>query len=95
MANVPESYRFGMEISSALKVSQKLKIDVNASFSKNKVINFTEYVDNWSAPYGQVSKFLGETDLSFSPGIVASSRITYSPFKKFYLSFVSSPAQHH
>ena len=89
MANVPESYRFGMEISSALKVSQKLKIDVNASFSKNKVINFTEYVDNWSAPYGQVSEFLGETDLSFSPGIVASSSITYSLFKRFYLSFVS------
>ncbi|MCD4773713.1 MAG: TonB-dependent receptor, partial [Bacteroidales bacterium] len=55
MANVPNSYRTGVEIATGIKFLEKFRWDVNATFSENKIKNFTEYVDNWSSPYLQIS----------------------------------------
>ena len=89
MANVPNSYRAGVELATGIKFCKNIRWDINATFSKNKIKNFTEYVDNWSSPYLQISKGLGETDLSFSPDIIAGSILSYSPVKNLKISFVS------
>lgn len=89
MTNVPKSYRMGLELSSELIFNKNLKWDINASFSKNKIKNFTEYVDNWSYPYTQIVKNLGTTDLSFSPDIIAGSIISYSAKKNLEFKFIS------
>jgi len=79
--NIPESSRAGIELSSGWKIANHLNWEANVSFSRNKAIDFTEFVDNWSEPYGQTEKNLGNTDLAFSPEIVANSSINLNPIK--------------
>jgi len=48
-----------------------------------------EFVDNWSPPYEQLRSDLGETDLSFSPNIVANSVFSFQPLDDFNIRFIS------
>ncbi len=89
MTNVPKSYRAGIELAVGAKILQNLKWDINATFSRNKIKNFTAYIDNWSPPYKQITDDLGETDLSFSPDIIAGSIISYKPINNLNISFIS------
>ncbi len=95
MANVPESYRAGIELAAGWQINKLLRWDVNFTFSQNKIKDFAEYVDNWSYwddPENQplqYEKYLGETDISFSPDIIAGSVIKLKPFKNFGISFIS------
>ncbi len=82
MTNVPKSYRAGIEISSGVKITSKISWNFNLNLSKNKIQNFTEYVDDWDTGV-QKSTRLGETNLSFSPEVIASNLIQYKPFKNF------------
>jgi iron complex outermembrane recepter protein len=88
MVNVPESYRTGVEIMASLKLSQKIEMDANISFSKNKISDFTEWVDDWDTGE-QISNHLGETDISFSPSVVSGGELRYSPFGFIQLAFIS------
>ncbi len=88
MVNVDKSYRSGIELQAGIKLASQLKWDVNATFSKNKIINFTEFVDDWDT-WGQRSFELGETDLAFSPGTIVNSQLSYSPVEKFNIRFIS------
>ncbi len=87
--NVPSSYRTGIELLAGWKISRSIAWEGNASFSKNKIKGFEEYVDNWSPPYEQVSAELGETDLSFSPEVVANSIFTLEPIEDFRIKLIS------
>ena len=88
MTNVDKSYRLGLEISAGFKLFKKLEISTNATISKNKINDFTEYVDNWDT-WGQETKKLGETDLSFSPDIIVNNKISYILFKNLKAEFIS------
>lgn len=87
--NVPSSYRSGIELVAGFRVTEWLSWEGNASFSKNKIRNFEEFVDNWSPPYEQISLELGETDLAFSPDIIANSILTFIPIENFNIRFIS------
>ncbi|MCK4406742.1 MAG: TonB-dependent receptor [Bacteroidales bacterium] len=89
MTNVPKSYRAGIELAVGAKILQNLKWDINATFSRNKIKNFTAYIDNWSPPYKQITEDSGETYLSFSPDIIAGSIISYKPINNLNISFIS------
>ena len=91
MTNVDESYRLGLELSAGIKLFKNLRIGGNATLSKNKISNFTEYIDNWDnwETGEQESNNLGETDLAFSPNIIANTNITYNAFKNFSAEFLS------
>lgn len=92
--NVPESYRLGIELAGSIRFSQLLKLDFNAAFSQNKIVDFTEYVDNWDYDPGdpfqplQFAKLLGRTDLAFSPSIVAGSSLKITPGKNTEISLI-------
>lgn len=96
MVNVDDSYRSGIELMGGLKITRSLKWDVNATFSQNKIKNFTEYVDNWdywydmdNEPYQYVSD-LGKTDLAFSPNVIVNSQISLQPVKDLSISLLSN-----
>ena len=89
MTNVPKSYRAGIELAVGAKILQNLKWDINATFSRNKIKDFTAYIDNWSPPYKQITEDSGETYLSFSPDIIAGSIISYKPINNLNISFIS------
>lgn len=95
MTNVKDSYRAGVEIISGIILPADLRWNLNATFSQNKILNYTEYIDNWSywsdpenEPL-QVKQDLGETDLAFSPEIIAGSEISYNPLENLEVSLLS------
>ncbi len=88
MINVDKSYRAGIEINWGVKIIRNLQWDANVTFSRNKIRDFTEFVDDWDT--GEQQSFsLGTTDLAFSPGIIANSKMRWSPAKNSEISLVS------
>ncbi|MQY78904.1 MAG: TonB-dependent receptor plug domain-containing protein [Bacteroidetes bacterium] len=88
MTNVDKSYRAGLEITTGINILPKLNWEANVTFSRNRIIGFTEYIDDWDT-WSQVSNYLGETDLSFSPNIIAGSKINYEMIKKVNVALIS------
>jgi iron complex outermembrane receptor protein len=89
MENVDRSYRIGLEFALAIKLCKKLRWDVNATVSSNKILDFTEYVDDWDEWPNQVVNNLGKTDIAFSPALTAGSIFTWEPLKDFNVSLFS------
>ena len=89
MVNVDDSYRTGIELQGAWKICQKLNWNLNATFSTNKINNFTEYVDNWDT-WGQDAIELGKTDLAFSPNVIANSQIQFTASEAVSIGLISS-----
>ena len=84
--NVSRSYRIGVELTAGVEITKWLRWDVNATFATNKIIDFSDWVDDWSANWsdpivtkhgGQVLVNYGTTDISFSPNIIAGSNIQF------------------
>jgi iron complex outermembrane receptor protein len=88
MVNVDDSYRTGIELMAGAKLTQKLKWDVNITLSKNKIKNFSEFVDDWDNG-GQIENKLGTTDIAFSPEAIANSQLSWMAAKGFNVSLQS------
>ncbi len=88
MTNVDNSYRAGLELMAGVKLTTKLKWDVNLTLSKNKIKDFTDYVDDWDNG-GQIATKLGTTDLAFSPEIIANSQLSWIAAKGLNISLQS------
>lgn len=90
--NVPESYRLGVELSAAYKPLAWLRLDANIACSKNKIKDYTVYYDlydnqtDWGYIDGQLSEYIGTTNISFSPDVVSSQSITVTPMKNLDIS---------
>ena len=87
--NAKESYRFGVELMTTHKISDFLKLNGSFSLSQNKIAAFEEYLDNYSAPYSQVIILHKNTDLAFSPSIVANAGFSLSPVKNCSIDWLS------
>ncbi len=86
--NIPVSYRAGLELEAATRLTRNLRWNVNATFSCNRVKNFTEFLDNFDTGE-QVAVAHSETDISFSPAVISGSQLMYSATKKLELSLLS------
>ncbi len=92
MTNVPESYRTGIELLAGMRLSSRLEFSFNMTLSENRIKGFTEYVDNWdywSDPENepqQVERHLGNTELSFSPPLIAGGNILWNPAGNFNIN---------
>ena len=76
-ANIPDSYRAGIELTTGITLPCGFSWNANATFSRNRIKDFTEvlYDDN---TYERWEINHGETRLSFSPDIIASNTFAYS-----------------
>lgn len=89
MVNAKNSYRSGIELQAGVKISHNLEWQGNVTFSRNKIKNFTEHVDNWDT--GEQDSFhLGTVDISFSPDIIAKSSLRFEPVSGLNFHFISS-----
>lgn len=86
--NVPRSYRAGIELEAATQLTKFLRWNVNATLSRNEVLNFTEYLDNFDTGKQDARQY-GRTDISFSPNQIFGSQLTYTLAKGFDLSLLS------
>ncbi len=93
LTNVEESYRAGVELSMAWRPTSWAMWEANATFSKNKIHNFTEYNTYYDEWYWQKidykGTYRGTTDIAYSPNIVASSMLTFYPIKNGTISLNS------
>jgi len=70
--NIPKSYRVGIELEAEFKLTDWLKSSNNLAISQNKIIEFTEYFDDYDAGV-QKTNFYKKSDIAFSPSLVGSS----------------------
>ena len=92
MTNVHSSYRAGVEITAGAILTKWLNWNIAATFSRNRIKSFTEYVDAYDSNYtfiGQKSNKLGETNLSFSPSILLTNIFTFRPVRQLELSLTT------
>ena len=90
--NIKDSYRAGIELTAGLKPFTFLTWNGNLTLSRNKIKDFTEYVDDWDTG-DQRNEDLGTTDISFSPDVIANSMFDFS-WKNFSASFNSQYVGH-
>ncbi len=77
-----KSYRLGLEVDAEFILTEKLKLRPNIALSTNKNLDFVTSRD------GALVN-LGNTNISFSPEIVAANSIEYTPVKNLQLAFLS------
>ncbi|HOA08697.1 MAG TPA: TonB-dependent receptor [Tenuifilaceae bacterium] len=94
MDNVPDSYRAGVEILLGLKPFQWLNVEANTTFSRNIIEHYTNYVNltdnptDWNETGLTEAEYLGNTTISYSPSVVGSAKITVTPVKALYFSWI-------
>ena len=81
-SNVPDSYRAGIELLLGFRISEGLRWDGNLTWSRNKIRNYQEYLsvyygENWDLEEKQVVEQYKQTDISFSPNMVANSLLSF------------------
>lgn len=86
--NIPNSYRAGVELLAAAKISSWLNANANFSYSINKIEDFAEYIDDYDNG-GQITNQYSSTDIAFSPNIIGGATINFIPFKNGELSLIS------
>ena len=86
--NIPKSYRAGLELVASAKITSWLNAAANFSVSKNKVKDFTEYIDDYDNGGQQINQY-SSTDIAFSPNMVGGATINFIPLKNAELSLIS------
>ena len=82
--NIDKSYRLGLEVVGGLQLAPGLRFDANATLSRNKVAAFTEYIDVYDEGFnwlGQEAVEHDNTNLSFSPAIIAGGGLRYEALR--------------
>jgi len=76
------SYRLGLEIDADIAINSQFSTRPNIALSDNKNKSFF-------SPINGILTDLGNTDISFSPSIVAGNIITYKPIDNFQVSLLT------
>ena len=74
--NVAGSYRAGAEVTATARLSKRLNWKANATFSRNRIKDFVEHVDDWDNGGQEVVSY-DEVDIAFSPSIIAGSELRF------------------
>ncbi|MCM4156346.1 TonB-dependent receptor [Gramella sp. AN32] len=80
--NSGNSYRVGVEIDANIKLNEQFKIQPNISLSRNKNVDFVSGFNGELVDYGN-------TDISYSPEIVAGNIFSYLPIENLELRLLS------
>ena len=83
--NIPNSYRLGIELQGSAKPTNWFAISGNLALSRNKVKNYTEYIDDYDNG-GQKTYFHPHSDIAFSPAIVGGANLQFFPLPHFEIS---------
>lgn len=86
-ANVPNSYRLGVELQGKTTITDFLNVSGNITLSSNKIKNFVELIDDYDNNNVKVN-FYESTDISFSPSVIAGGSINIIPVKNAEINFI-------
>lgn len=88
--NVASSYRAGLELQGAYQFTPSWTVGGNIAFSRNKIDEFTEFVDDYSADGApQQTVTYTDTDIALSPAVVGAAHIDYKPLENLEISLLA------
>ncbi|MFM8914083.1 MAG: TonB-dependent receptor, partial [Flammeovirgaceae bacterium] len=90
--NVPDSYRMGIELDGTIQLGNRLRWNANATLSQNKIRQFTEVLYDDGVNFdelNEVKNIYTDTDISFSPNVIAGSIVSVLPAKGLELSLLT------
>lgn len=90
--NVDESYRTGIELEGSVRVSRAVVWNANLTVSQNKIKTFNEVLYDYGVnfdEYNEVVTAYTNTDIAFSPNVIAGSILVYSPLKGLELGLLT------
>lgn len=80
--NIGESYRLGLEIEARLRLTKRLDWAPNLTLSSNRNLDF-------KFASGDTPESFGDTRISFSPDLIAGSKLQYQMNDQLQLAFLS------
>lgn len=81
-ANSGDSYRMGLEADATLYLSEKWILRPNVALSDNKNVDFFRETETGN-------QNLGNTEIAFSPSVIAGNQLIYMPAKNFQVALLS------
>ena len=88
--NIPDSYRTGIELTAGVDPTSWLTLEANAALSRNRLLDFDEYVEDWDK--GTTVIHYGDAALAYSPSAILNGFINlhYKGFRAaWHTGFVS------
>jgi iron complex outermembrane receptor protein len=82
----------GIEVDGSIKLSEKLAWDANLTLSRNKIEEFSEILYDYGVDFDEfnvITRTFRNTDISFSPNIIAGSVFRYMPSKAAEISLLT------
>lgn len=86
--NADWSDRYGLELMWSFNIHKKLKWAGNFTWSRSKIWDFTEFVDDYDTGVQQEIHH-GETYISFSPEYIGAATLSYEPYEGLTFSFIT------
>lgn len=86
--NVPNSYRIGLELDGAVKLTESFTWLATAALSQSKIKAFTEYVYDDTLVGNLLTFDYKNTNIAYSPQFIASSELAYR-YKNAGISLIS------
>ncbi len=95
--NAARSYRAGIELQASYQILKQLRWEVNATWSQNKIKRYddliydTQYDPNTfeTVSYAPVATTYENTNISFSPEVIAGSTLLFTPISNLSFGFIS------
>jgi iron complex outermembrane receptor protein len=91
MTNIPKSYRMGMELFATAHLSPFIELEGNFTLSRNKLKDYTNYVDEYadatqSAWLKQREEQFSDVDIAYSPNIIGAFTVCIKPVSNLKLN---------
>jgi iron complex outermembrane recepter protein len=86
--NVPESYRTGVELQGIYSPLQLLKLEANATLSRNRIRRFDDVLVNYDSDQ-LVRTEIRNSPIAFSPNLIANGILSLYPMRQLELSLLS------
>ena len=72
--NIPDSYRLGAELTAGWEATRWLTLEANAALSRNRLLDFDEYVEDWDDDMRRIH--YDSAPLAYSPDAILNGFIT-------------------
>ena len=72
--NIPDSYRLGAELTAGWNVTRWLTVEGNAALSRNRLLDFDEFVEDWDN--GTRKIHYADAPLAYSPDAILNGFVT-------------------
>ena len=86
--NVAQSTRTGVELVGNWQMTAQLGLQGNLTLSRNKIEAYTEYIVNYD-DFSLIETSYTNTDIAFSPALIAGGQLSYRPWKTVELAWMS------